>query len=186
MGQIRIIGGRYGGRRLPVAVAPGLRPTTDRVRETLFNWLQPVITGARCLDLFAGTGALGLEAASRGAGEVVLVERSLRLARQLVANVATLNAEQVSVVTMDALRWLAGEARAFDIVFVDPPFDSDLAVHSMDALGRGWLAPRALVYLERPARLEPLALPEDWRYAKDKRAGDVRFALIEANRPDER
>jgi len=178
-GRLRIIGGRYRGRKLPVLGQPGLRPTADRVRETLFNWLQPVISGAHCLDLFAGSGALGFEAASRGAAEIVMIERSKTLARVLEANAGMLGAEQVRIFRDDTLRWLSEHAQPFDIVFMDPPFDKGLMEPSCALLsGGGWLAPGALVYLEAPARQELPALPRDWTLTREKRAGRVRFALV--------
>ena len=121
-GRLRIVGGEWRGRRLPVLDQPGLRPTPDRVRETLFNWLAPLITGARCLDLFAGSGALGFEAASRGAGRVVMIEKSANVVRVLRENRLLLDARQVEVIHADAGPWLAGQAEPFDLVFLDPPF----------------------------------------------------------------
>lgn len=177
-GRLRIIGGLYRGRKLPVPVQPGLRPTPDRVRETLFNWLQPTIEGARCLDLFAGSGALGLEAASRGAAEVIMIEHSEPVARLLEANVRTLGAAQVRVHRADALRWLSRPGAPFDILFLDPPFDLDLLGRSCDLIRRlGWLKPRAQVYLEARANRGFPSLPADWSLVRDKRAGKVRYAL---------
>lgn len=181
-GWLRIVGGCYRGRKLPVPAQPGLRPTADRVRETLFNWLQPVIAGARCLDLFAGSGALGFEAASRGASEVVMIERSEPVARVLEANVRTLGTSQVRVRRQDAMRWISGSGEPFDILFLDPPFDEGLLGPSCDLLSRnGWLAPRALVYLEAPASSGFPDLPEQWVLTRDKRAGQVRYALALVN-----
>jgi len=176
--RLRIIGGRYRGRRLSVPVQPGLRPTADRVRETLFNWLQPVIVGSRCLDLFAGSGALGFEAASRGADEVLMIERSEPVTQVLAANAGSLGAEQVRVHRADALCWLAGSGGPCDLVFLDPPFHEDLLTPTCTLLsGRNWLAPGALVYLEAPASRALPSLPADWTLIRDKRAGQVRFAL---------
>jgi 16S rRNA (guanine966-N2)-methyltransferase len=177
---LRIIGGAYRGRKLPVPSQPGLRPTSDRVRETLFNWLSPVIEGARCLDLFAGSGALGIEAASRGAGRVVLVERSEPVARVLRENVRTLGATQVSIVRDDARRWLAGRGEPYDLVFLDPPFGADLLAPCCGFLAANdWLAPGALVYLEAAVSNGFPELPEGWRLIRDRRAGQVRFGLVE-------
>jgi len=177
-GRLRIIGGRFRGRKIPVPEHPGLRPTGDRVRETLFNWLQPVIAGARCLDLFAGSGALGFEAASRGAGEVIMVERSERVAGLLRANARTLGASHVQVHMADALRWLTGAARPFDLVFLDPPFDQDLLGPSCALLSAGgWLAPAAYIYLETSADRALPELPAGWSLLRDKRTGQVRYAL---------
>jgi 16S rRNA (guanine966-N2)-methyltransferase len=178
-GQLRIIAGRYRGRKLPVADLPGLRPTPDRVRETLFNWLAPVIEGARCLDAFAGSGALGFEAASRGAREVLMLEQSAPAARLLAENARRLGAESVRVERADTLRWLAGPGTAFDIVFLDPPFAAGLLPEACALLARnGWLAPNAWVYLETPARPGLPPLPEGWRLHRERQAGQVCYALI--------
>ena len=176
--RIRIIGGRHRGRKLPFADQPGLRPSGDRVRETLFNWLQPMIDGARCLDLFAGSGALGLEAASRGAAAVVLVERERLVVRQLRENVALLRLEHSEVVQADAVAWLDGPAQPFDIVFLDPPFADGLLPRLLEALMRGnWLCPGALIYLESDATQGLPELPEGLEWEKQKRMGQVRFGL---------
>jgi 16S rRNA (guanine966-N2)-methyltransferase len=180
-GELRIIAGRFRGRRLSVPSQPGLRPTPDRVRETLFNWLAPVITGARCLDLFAGSGALGFEAASRGAREVVLVERAPAVARVLRENARRLGAGEVRVEQGDALRWLSRNAVPFDIVFLDPPFDLGLLTPAFALLLRnGWLSQGAYLYLESPARAAHPELPPGWRLLRDKAAGQVRYALVRA------
>jgi 16S rRNA (guanine966-N2)-methyltransferase len=177
-GRLRIIGGRFRGRSIPVPEQPGVRPTADRVRETLFNWLQPVIAGSSCLDLFAGSGALGFEAASRGAAEVLMIERSESVARLLQANARALGASQVQVRRADAMRWLTGTAMPFDVVFLDPPFDKGLLSPSCALLSRrGWLAPGALLYLEAPQNEGIPSLPEGWVLIREKRAGRVRFAL---------
>jgi len=150
-GNIRIIGGRWRGTRLAVADAPGLRPTSDRVRETLFNWLEPMLPGARVLDLFAGSGALGLEAISRGAGEAFLVERDPALMQSLRQACERLQAEAVQVILADALQWLRLPVHGrFDLVFLDPPFDSGLWREAL-ALLPPWLADDAWLYLESPA-----------------------------------
>ncbi len=169
------------GRLLPIPDQPGLRPTPDRVRETLFNWLAPVLPGARCLDLFAGSGALGLEAASRGAGAVVLVERSDPVVRQLRSNVLTLGVEHVQVVRADALDWLEGEPSPFHIVFLDPPFADGQLAPACERLARpGWLAPGARIYLETAARTGLPPLPPGWELLRERTAGQVRFALAVA------
>jgi len=179
--RIRIIGGSLGGRRLSFSAEPGLRPTPDRVRETLFNWLQPVIAGARCLDLFAGSGALGLEATSRGAGQVVLIDRSREVVRRLASQVQLLGLTGVEVVQADALAWLAGPARLFDIVFLDPPYDSGLQRPCCERLEeRGWLAAGAHIYLEESAHGARAHLPASWTPSRDKHAGDVRYSLLRA------
>jgi len=174
---LRIVAGSLRGSRLAVPDRPGLRPTSDRVRETLFNWLMPVIEGARCLDLYAGTGALGIEAISRGASACTFVESDRALARDLAANLARLKVETARVIEADALATLAGRAEAFDIVFLDPPFGGDLWDASAERLEtRGWLAPNAWIYVESPADAA-LALPPTWTLHREGRAGAVRFAL---------
>ena len=180
-GVVRIIGGDWRGTRLPVADRDGLRPTADRVRETLFNWLQPMLPGARVLDLFAGTGALGLEAVSRGAREAVLVERDPQLAdglRQLAAKLP--GGERVQVVCADAPGWLrqasgvAGfDPAGFDLVFVDPPFAGDLWRPAFDAL-EGHLADGAWLYVESPSPVHPGAA---WRPHREGQTRDVHYAL---------
>jgi 16S rRNA (guanine966-N2)-methyltransferase len=184
MGTVRIIGGRWRGRRLPVPDLPGLRPSGDRGRETLFNWLAPAIRGARCADLFAGTGALGLEAASRGAASVVLVEQARAAARVLGENVATLQASdprgQVEVVHGDALDWLAGRGPgSLDVVFVDPPFDSGLEAAVLRRLCEDpTLAEGGLVYLETARQGGSTDLHESWETLRDKTLGEVRMRLL--------
>jgi 16S rRNA (guanine966-N2)-methyltransferase len=179
-GYVRIIGGDWRGRKLPVAVAPGLRPSGDRGRETLFNWLQPVIRGARCADLFAGTGVLGFEAASRGAAEVWLVENAAPIAKVLRESARLLNAEQVSVIETNALHWLAGRpASSLDLVFIDPPFDTGLAPQVLETLvDTRCLAPGALVYLECP-RLDPLRAMKGFVQTREKVIGEVRMQLLQ-------
>jgi 16S rRNA (guanine966-N2)-methyltransferase len=178
-GEVRIIGGIWRGRRVPVIADAAVRPTGDRVRETLFNWLSPVIDGARCLDLFAGTGALGLEALSRGASAVCFVERQAAVARALEASLERLGCRQGRVVISDAARFLAGPPQPFDIVFLDPPFGEAALGDLCTLLDGGWLAPGARVYLELP-REHPLPpLPAAWGVLREKTAGQVRFALAE-------
>ena len=173
-----------------MADLPGVRPSGDRSRETLFNWLQAHIRGARCVDLFAGTGALGLEAASRGAERVVLVEQAARAVRAIEESVGALNdGAEISVVRGDALRWLEScGAASIDIAFVDPPFGSGLAARALERLAvKGCLAPGGLVYLETPHDA-PAEISPDWRVVRDKRLGEVRMRLLkrpnEASEPD--
>lgn len=176
-GEVRIIGGAWRGRRVTVVDAPGLRPTGDRVRETLFNWLAPVLPGMRCLDLFAGTGALGLEALSRGAEEVCFVERQAAVGRALEESLRRLGSANGRVVTADALRFLSGPPQPFDLVFLDPPFgDFDIG-ELCTLLDKGWLAGGGRAYLEMPADRDMPALPPLWEVLKEKTAGQVRFAL---------
>ena len=171
-GAVRIIGGRWRGTRLPIVDVEGLRPTPDRLRETLFNWLTPVLPGARCLDLFAGSGALGLEAASRGAAEVTLVERDLRCVRLLRETLERLRSDQVCLHQADASRWLAGNSQVFDVVFLDPPYASDLLDRSFELLIAGrHLRPGALVYQEQSAKRDPQQPPEGWLVHRESRSG---------------
>lgn len=159
-------------------MSEGLRPTPDRVRETLFNWLAPYLPGARCLDLFAGTGALCLEALSRGAGPVVMVERSPVVAEGLRRNLAALGAHNAEVICADALNFLAGASRPFDIVFLDPPFKSDLIARCAALLEpHGWVHEGTLVYIEAPRQLDPLPIPGYWALTRSKRAGEVGYHL---------
>jgi 16S rRNA (guanine966-N2)-methyltransferase len=175
-GHVRIIGGRWRGSRLPVADVPGLRPTADRVRETLFNWLQPRLAGARVLDLFAGSGALGLEALSRGAREAVLVESDPQVATALRQVIERLGAVgEADVVRADAMAWLRTPLHGrFDVVFVDPPFAAALWPAIL-ALLPPWLAPDALVYLEAPAGTAPM--PPGWIVHREGSTREVRYAL---------
>lgn len=176
-GGVRIIGGRWRGTRLPVADLPGLRPTSDRARETLFNWLQPVLPGARVLDLFAGSGALALEALSRGAREAVLVERDPAAAESLRGTIERLQAgDSASVIRADAIGWLQAPLFGrFDIVFLDPPFDAG-AWHAVVPALTPWLADDAWLYLESPAEagIEP---GTGWRLHRENRTRDARHAL---------
>jgi 16S rRNA (guanine966-N2)-methyltransferase len=176
-GRVRIIGGQLRNSKLAVPDLPGLRPTPERVRETLFNWLQPVIDGARCLDLYAGTGALGIEALSRGAADVVFVERDPRSASALRDNLARLKAGGGSVVADDASRWLGGMPRHFDLVFLDPPFAADAWCPVAASLETGgWLAPIAWIYVESP-RGADLSFPSNWHVHRQGQAGDVGYVL---------
>lgn len=177
VGQVRIIGGKWRNTKLPVPLAPGLRPSSDRVRETLFNWLMPRLGGARVLDLFAGSGALGLEAVSRGAAQATLVERDAALARQLRESVARLGAQgQIEVVQGDALHWLGQRPSGLaDIAFIDPPFADGLWEAVLAGLGPH-LAADAWLYLESPAG-QTLRLPPGWLLHREGGTREVRFAL---------
>ncbi|MDR9432573.1 MAG: 16S rRNA (guanine(966)-N(2))-methyltransferase RsmD [Spiribacter sp.] len=180
-GQLRIIGGEWGGRRLSVGQAPGLRPTADRNRETLFNWLQGRLSGAKVLDLFAGTGALGLEALSRGAAQAVFVERSKPVAWALTERLRLLDgAERAQVNTQEAKRYLRGEPQAFDLIFLDPPFNAGLLSATLTTvIAGGWVHEMGLIYLEAGSHEASITLPAGWRIWREKRAGAVWFALIE-------
>jgi 16S rRNA (guanine966-N2)-methyltransferase len=175
--EVRIIAGQWRRSKLPVADKPGLRPTPDRVRETLFNWLGADLAGWRCLDAFAGSGALGFEAASRGAASVTLLEADAQLAQSLAATAQRLQADAVKVVRADALSWMASAPRAgFEIVFVDPPFDSGL---SESALARALplMAAQGFTYLEAPAPLQ--GAPAGTVIHRRGRAGAVHFHLLQ-------
>ena len=157
-----------------------IRPTPDRVRETLFNWLGPRVRGSRCLDLFAGSGALGLEALSRGAAQVTFVERAGVAARELRARLAEWGAVGAHVEHADATRFLAGPPQVFDIVFLDPPFTSTLLTDCGRWLEeRHWLGPNALIYVETSADNGLPRLPERWAVTKAKQAGAVRYHLLD-------
>jgi 16S rRNA (guanine966-N2)-methyltransferase len=181
--SVRIIGGGWRGRRVNFPDIPGLRPTPDRVRETLFNWLQHDIAGARCLDLFAGSGALGLEALSRGAKELVFVEQAVAASRALTEQVTRLGAGRMAlVVEMGAARYLRTPAQPpgtrFDIVFVDPPFGRGLLAEYVPMLDSGnWVKPGGLVYLENEKNEGAPALPPGWEMLKSKSAGEVGYHL---------
>ncbi len=176
-GKVRLIGGQWRGTRLAVAAAPGLRPTSDRVRETLFNWLAPMLHGARVLDVFAGSGALGLEAVSRGAASAVLVERDPALSSILREVVGRLpGGAAVTVSQSDALTWLRSQPESqFDLAFVDPPFEAGLWDEVLPMLAP-WLAADAWLYVESPLSVipEPGA---DFRLHREGRTREVRFAL---------
>jgi 16S rRNA (guanine966-N2)-methyltransferase len=175
---LRIIGGTWRGRKLRFPDRPDLRPTPDRVRETLFNWLGPRTVGARCLDLFAGSGALGLEALSRGAAHVSFIERDPVAARELRARLAEWQASGGQVECADALQFLDGTSEPFGVVFLDPPFGSPLLLGAARRLAqRGWLLPEARIYVESPARDGAPELPEAFTLLKAKQAGEVGYHL---------
>jgi 16S rRNA (guanine966-N2)-methyltransferase len=182
--SVRIIGGRWRGRRVRFASLPGLRPSPDRVRETLFNWLQAEVPGARCLDLFAGSGALGLEALSRGAARVVFVDEAAAVTRPLAALLVELDAGSVaSVVRADAFTYLKGKGTPCDLVFLDPPFDRDCLPELFTLLEQqGWLAPEAWIYAERAAHRGPPACPAGWTLWRQGRAGEVGYYLMRRGR----
>jgi 16S rRNA (guanine966-N2)-methyltransferase len=181
--SVRIIGGAWRGRRVAFPDLPGLRPTPDRVRETLFNWLQHSLAGAKCLDLFAGSGALGLEALSRGALEVVFVEQSPAAARNLQEQLARLKGvANAKIVEMGAARYLRAAPRRVDIVFMDPPFGQDaLAEYVPQLEAGGWVAQGSLVYLENERASALPRLPSHWEVLKSKSAGEVGYHLARVN-----
>ncbi|HDG1672482.1 TPA: 16S rRNA (guanine(966)-N(2))-methyltransferase [Kluyvera cryocrescens] len=177
-GQIRIIGGQWRGRKLPVPDSPGLRPTTDRVRETLFNWLAPSMVDARCLDCFAGSGALGLEALSRYAASTTLLEMERHVAQQLQKNLATLKAEHGKVVNTNTLTYLNQSGTPHDVVFVDPPFRKGLLEETLNLLEvNGWLADSALIYVESEVENGLPPVPANWSLHREKIAGQVAYRL---------
>ena len=177
--QLRIIGGDWRGRKLSFPDVQGLRPTADRVRETLFNWLAPEITGAQCLDLFAGSGALGLEALSRGASKVSMVEADKNAAQQLRHNLSLLKADTSQVNQADAISWIAQQQGAlYDILFLDPPFRTGLADDCIKALAaNNLLKPQAWVYLEMGKEEALPQIPSHWHLHREKQAGQVRYQL---------
>jgi len=180
-GRLRIVAGNWRSRLLDIADVPGLRPTSERIRETLYNWLTPHIQGARCLDLFAGTGALGLEALSRGAKSAVFVENSPRAVAALKANIKALAADGADLQNMEAQQYLMGpQAEKFDLVFLDPPFAEDLLDASCRLLEESKaLADTCLIYIELPRSRSELVLPDTWQLLKNKTAGNVRYMLVQ-------
>ena len=178
-GQLRIIAGEWRSRRLSFPDAPGLRPTPDRVRETLFNWLAPHIEGAKVLDAYTGSGALYLEALSRGAGESVALDSNPAAIASLRQNLETLRCPRGQVIQTDAQRYLQGEPKlAFDLVFLDPPFNQGLLPTTCALLEeRQWLAESAWIYTESETPPSTLQLPGNWRLHREKKAGQVYYAL---------
>ena len=176
--EVRIIGGTWKRSKLPVANRPGLRPTPDRVRETVFNWLGQSLAGWRCLDAFAGSGALGFEAASRGAAEVVLLERDPALLASLAASKARLHAETLRIERADAVHWMARAAsESFELVFLDPPFDSKLLAPALAAAAR-IVTPLGLVYVESGTASDTDSWGQGWQVFRSARAGAVHFGLL--------
>ena len=182
-GQLRIIGGQWRGRKFSFVAAPGLRPTPDRVRETLFNWLAPNIQDARCLDLFAGSGALGFEALSRGAQQCDFVDSSREAVREIEKHLQALSATDAGTGhILDAQAFLTSAHTAYDIVFLDPPFKKGLVAPACALLdSAGLLADGALVYIETTAGEPPPAVPAHWFLHRDKVAGDVAYRLYRAD-----
>jgi 16S rRNA (guanine966-N2)-methyltransferase len=179
-GRLRIVAGNWRSRLLEIADVPGLRPTSARIRETVFNWLAPRIAGARCLDLFAGTGALGLEALSRGAADCVFVEKSTKAAKTLRTNIATLEAENAVVHETSAVKFLQQDSAVpFEIVFLDPPFAAAMLPDVCRLLEQSSvLADSAFIYIEEDRDQPELKLPERWQALKTKNSGNVRYSLL--------
>ena len=183
-GQLRIIGGKWRSRKLAFPQQGNLRPTPDRVRETVFNWLQAEVPGSCCLDMFAGSGALGFEAASRGAVEVVMIEQNRDAASALTRNIELLDAGNIQLVIADAIEWLKNNQRAFDIVFLDPPYKADLLGKCCEALESGQsLAENAKIYLEHALGDDKIVIPESWECLKNKSAGQVTYKLFSRASP---
>ena len=182
MGEVRVIAGLWRGRKLPVLNAEGLRPTTDRVKETLFNWLMMVVANARCLDCFSGSGALGIEALSRQAQAVFFLEKFASAAQQLKKNLASLKTDKGTVINTDTLAYLAQKNNdtPFDIIFIDPPFHHQFVPQILPLLQQNnWLAENALIYVETEKNHPPLPLAENWQIIKEKSAGMVTSRLIQ-------
>jgi 16S rRNA (guanine966-N2)-methyltransferase len=178
--KLRIIGGEWRSRQIVFADAPGLRPTPNRVRETLFNWLQTDVINSACLDLYAGSGALGFEAASRGARRVTLVENDAGACEKLKENIAALAAKQIELVALDVNQYLLKAADKFDLVFLDPPFKQNLVALTCKKLEQqGWLAEYAKIYVETERHLALTDMPANWRLLKSKAAGEVGFHLFQ-------
>lgn len=178
--RLRVVGGRWRGMKIDFPAIDAIRPSPDRVRETLFNWLQQRIVGASCLDLFAGSGALGIEALSRGAAAVTFVDREPRVGRHLTQTLQRLGATGATVETQDASRFLERAPQPFDLIFLDPPFASTLLAAVFAELPRGWLAPEAHIYVECPADTSIPPLAAGWTLYRSKQAGQVGYHLLRA------
>ncbi|MBL4908427.1 MAG: 16S rRNA (guanine(966)-N(2))-methyltransferase RsmD [Alteromonadaceae bacterium] len=180
-GSIRVIAGKYRGRKLAVLDVDGLRPTTDRVKETVFNWLMPYINKANCLDCFAGSGGLGFEALSRGAQHVTFLELNKKAAQQLTRNLKTLKDDNAIVINTDSLRYLDVANQQFDVVFIDPPFHQGLLSDTINKLAQNWLQPSALIYIEAETEAKLTNIPLNWQLLKEKMAGQVAYRLYQTN-----
>jgi 16S rRNA (guanine966-N2)-methyltransferase len=180
--KLRIISGEWRSRQLPIPNIEGLRPTPDRVRETLFNWINYEIPGARCADLFCGSGALGLEALSRGAKSAIFVDNSKVVAQQMNDNLTTLKAENYQVVQQNAAEFLAtATPQPLDLIFLDPPFRKNWLAQIVPLLENGWLAETALVYIEMEKEAYLPSLPASWTLQKEKTAGQLVYRLFAVN-----
>ncbi|MEH6530498.1 MAG: 16S rRNA (guanine(966)-N(2))-methyltransferase RsmD [Photobacterium frigidiphilum] len=179
-GFVRIISGQWRGRKLPVHDVEGLRPTTDRVKETVFNWLAQDIYQAKCLDLFTGSGGLSFEALSRGAESITMLELDKKAANQLQQNLTTIGATNANVLNTDSLKYLAQTGTPHDLVFIDPPFRKDLIQNVIDLLeANNWLTPHAMIYIEAEKELGEIVTPSHWRLHREKIAGQVCYRLFE-------
>jgi 16S rRNA (guanine966-N2)-methyltransferase len=180
--KLRIIAGEWRSRQLVFEDTPELRPTPSRVRETLFNWLQQDIVASRCLDLYAGSGTLGFEAASRGAKSVVMVENNNQACRLIKENTVKLSADQIKIIQSDVFKFLAGDAKPYQLVFLDPPFGKSMAQQTCQWLEeKGWLADHAKVYVEVEHNLELNEIPKNWVQLKEKKVGEVGCYLFARN-----
>ena len=178
-GELRIIAGRWRSRKLQFEALPGLRPTPDRVRETLFNWLQPWVSGSRCLDMYAGSGVLGFEALSRGASEVTFVERQAKIVKCLERQAKILGADTATIICADVLDWLKQQNsdRQFDLVFIDPPFAQGMVQEALSAVVPV-CSPSARIYVESEEAVQAQLLPAGWAVEKSGKAASVYFHLI--------
>jgi 16S rRNA (guanine966-N2)-methyltransferase len=180
--QVRIIAGRWRGTKLPVVLQDGVRPTPSRVRETLFNWLQARIPGSRCLDLFAGSGALGFEAVSRGAAHATVVDNDRKVISLLSQQVEKLNAKEISLYCEDAITYVKNVSSQFDIIFLDPPFCKFVLDELLQQVCNSACVKKdTLIYLEAPAGKFPQILPESWEWQRQLKAGQVECGLVAAN-----
>lgn len=177
--SLRIIGGGWRGRRVHFPDSPGLRPTADRIRETVFNWLQFSLAGTRCLDLFAGSGALGLEALSRGARQVVFVDDATAVVQSLREELGRLDgAVRAQVLQTTAARYLGQPGEPFDVIFLDPPFAPGALAEPVALIeAGGWIKPGGWLYLESERQAGPPRLPTRWDLVKSKSAGEVGYHL---------
>jgi len=179
--SLRIIGGKFRHRQIKFYPYSGLRPTANRTRESLFNWLQGDINGASVLDLFSGSGALGFEALSRGAREVVMVENQWAVYKCLNSNIQALNAPAIRVINEDAISYLGGgEIQKFDIIFLDPPFNQGLIGKCCQLIHQhGWINPNSLIYLEAERQLDPLPIPNSWKILRSNSTNEVGYYLTQ-------
>lgn len=178
-GHIRIIAGLHRGRKLPVLMAEGLRPTTDRVKETVFNWLMPYIQDTDCLDCFAGSGGLGFEALSRGAASATLIELDKAAAKQLLENKALLKANNLIIKQQNAIDFLQNNQQRYSLVFIDPPFRKGLAERTANLLAENGLTQNALIYVEMESDNNTQVMPSNWQLLKEKVAGQVVYRLYQ-------
>ena len=178
--EIRIIGGKWRSRRIYFVDSPGLRPTPDRIRETLFNWLAPYISGSRCLDLFTGSGALGLEALSREAFEVIAIDSNPTAIQALKKNIQALKADQIQAIEANALAWIEKPGSPFDIVFLDPPYADNLLRPCFSLLeANNWVTTASFIYFESSTPVDPDLLPKTWHLFREKKAGNVYYYLAQ-------